>query len=228
MNTTNSSSNTFSNSSSNTLNVYGCKRPRNTENTENTFKITVENTTTKLYIKNKYPKKVFYKSKLKLETYDEYLKLEIKDNLKEKEWIYNIIDHKAEQESIIFEDDNIIIIPDYKWNHDIRGLHILGIYKDKSLRSIRDLDNSHYKMLQESIQTGCKIISNHYNFKIDNLLTFFHYHPSTWQLHVHFMNMNDKKTRSNVLPRSHLASTVIQNLESMPDYYKKIKLEVFN
>jgi m7GpppX diphosphatase len=214
-----------SNSSSNTFNFTGNKRPRYTDTTDTTIKI---KTTTEVYIKNTFSKKVFYKSKLKLETYDDYLKLDIKDNFKEKEWIYNIIDHKAEQESIIFEDDNIIIIPDYKWDKNIRGLHILGIYKDKSLRSIRDLDNSHCKMLQESIKTGCEIISKYYNFKIDNILTFFHYHPSTWQLHVHFMNMYDKKTRSNILPRSHLASTVIQNIELIPDYYKKIKLEVYN
>jgi len=167
-------------------------------------------------------------SKLKLETYEDYLKLDIKDNNKEKEWIYNIIDHKAEQASIIFEDDNIIIIPDWKWNQNLRELHILGIYKDKSLRSIRDLNSSHLKMLKESINTGCKIISKYYNFKLDNILTFFHYHPSTWQLHVHFMNVYDKKTRSTVLPRSHAASSVIQNIELVEDYYKKIKLEVFD
>jgi len=182
--------------------------------------------TTEIFIKNKIPKEIFYKSKLKFETYDEYLKLDIKDNLKQKEWIYNIIDHKAEQESIIFEDDNIIIIPDWKWNRNIRELHILGIYKDKSLRSIRDLDSSHLKMLQDSIRVGCEIISKHYDFKLDNILTFFHYHPSAWQLHVHFMNVSDKKTRSATLPRAHSSSLVIQNLELIDDYYKKVNLEI--
>jgi m7GpppX diphosphatase len=208
------------NSSSNTLNIHGNKRQRYSKDTTITIK-------TEINIKTKIPKRIYYKSKLKLETYDDYLKLDIKDNIKEKEWIYNIIDHKAEQESIIFEDDNIIIIPDYKWNQNIKGLHILGIYKDKSLRSIRDLNSSHIKMLKESIQIGCDVINKKYNFKIDNILTFFHYHPSTWQLHIHFMNMYDKYTRSNILPRSHAASNVIQNIELIDDYYKKIKLEVF-
>lgn len=208
-------------STSNTLITNTIKRPRYGEDTSITIK-------TEIYIKNNVPKKTLYKSKLKLETYDDYLKLAIKDNFKEKEWIYNIIDHKAEQESIIFEDDNIIIIPDWKWNQNLRELHILGIYKDKSLRSIRDLDSSHIKMLKESIQMGCEVISKHYGFKLDNILTFFHYHPSTWQLHVHFMNGNDKKTRSATLPRAHLSSLVIQNLELIDDYYKKIKLEIYD
>jgi hypothetical protein len=42
------------------------------------------------------------------------------------------------------------------------------------------------------------------------------------------MNVYDKKTRSTVLPRSHAASSVIQNIELVEDYYKKIKLEVFD
>jgi len=208
------------NSISNTSITNTIKRPRYSHSDTS---ITIK---TEIIVKNNMSKKTFYKSKLKLETYDDYLKLDIKDNLKEKQWIYNIIDHKAEKESIIFEDDNIIIIPDWKWNHNLRELHILGIYKDKRLRSIRDLDSSHLKMLKDSIQTGCHIISHHYGFKLDNILTFFHYHPSTWQLHVHFMNVFDKKTRSATLPRAHPSSLVIQNLELIDDYYKKIKLEV--
>ena len=172
-------------------------------------------------------KNEIHKSKLKLETYDDYLKLDIKDNLKEKKWIYNIIDHKAEQKSIIFEDNNIIIIPDYKWNYNINELHILGIFKDKSLRSIRDLNSSHLKMLKESIQIGYKIINKKYDVEVNNILTFFHYHPSTWQLHIHFMHINDIKTRSFILPRAHLYSNVIQNLELINDYYKKIELEIY-
>jgi m7GpppX diphosphatase len=207
------------NSTSNTSISDTVKRPRYSEDTSITIK-------TEIFIKNKIYKRKFDKSKLKLETYDDYLKLGIKDNFKNKVWIYNIIDHKAEQESIIFEDDNIIIIPDWKWNQNLRELHILGIYKDKCLRSIRDLDGSHIKMLKESIQIGCEVISKHYDFKLDNILTFFHYHPSTWQLHVHFMNGNDKKTRSATLPRAHSSSLVIQNLELIDDYYKKTKLEV--
>ena len=68
----------------------------------------------------------------------------------------------------------------------------------------------------------------HYDFKLDNILTFFHYHPSTWQLHVHFMNVSDKKTRSATLPRAHSSSLVIQNLELIDDYYKKVNLEILD
>jgi len=155
------------------------------------------------------------------ESYTDYLNLKIKDNLKEKEWIYNIIDHLAESDDIIFEDTNIIIIPDYKWNKDKDDLHILGIFKDKKLRSIRDLNESHIEILSLSIQNGINIIKTKYN--IDNLVIYFHYHPSVWQLHVHFMNTKCN-SESRLIPRAHLAHILIQNLKIDTNYYKKIIL----
>jgi hypothetical protein len=50
------------------------KRPRYSEDTSITIK-------TEIFIKNKIYKRKFDKSKLKLETYDDYLKLGIKDPL---------------------------------------------------------------------------------------------------------------------------------------------------
>ena len=156
-----------------------------------------------------------------LETYDEYLKI---DQTKlDKEWIYNIIDHKAETNDIIYEDDNIILIPDYKWDKDIRNLHILGIFKDKELYSIRELEGKHIGMLERSVEKCKEIINDEYG--INKMWVFFHYHPSVWQLHLHFMNIEcESKTYS--LPRSHLVSTVIENLKISDDYYKKVKLEI--
>jgi hypothetical protein len=161
---------------------------------------------------------------LKLESYDDYLKLDVKSF--DKTWIYNIIDHKKETDTIIFEDDNIIIIPDYKWSKDINELHILGIFKNKNLYSIRELTNDHINILQQSLDSGKKVIEERYNINSSQLLCFFHYHPSVWQLHIHFMNVSNMKSESYSLPRAHLVSSVIENLKVNTNYYKIVKLEV--
>jgi len=160
--------------------------------------------------------------KLILENYNDYTKLNIKNI--DKEWIYNIIDHKAESNDIIFEDNNIILIPDYKWDKTLKNLHILAIFKDKSLGSIRDLQASNIEVLEESIQNGKKVIMEKYG--IDNLISYFHYRPSVWQLHMHFTNIDTDNKNSFLLPRAHLANTVIQNLKNDSDYYRKAILEV--
>jgi m7GpppX diphosphatase len=141
-----------------------------------------------------------------------------------KNWIYNIIDHKSESENIFFEDDNLILIPDYKWNNNLKNLHILGIFKDKSLNSIRDLNKNHIEILEKCIIDGKKIIKEKYG--ISNLVIYFHYRPSVWQLHIHFMNIETDNKESFMLPRAHLVTNVIQNLKYDSNYYSNANLEV--
>ena len=68
----------------------------------------------------------------------------------------------------------------------------------------------------------------HYNINFNELLCFFHYHPSVWQLHIHFMNVSNTSTKFNSysLPRAHLVSSVIENIKMNSNYYKMVKLEV--
>jgi len=157
------------------------------------------------------------------ENYNDFKELNIEQI--DKTWIYNIIDHKAESNDIIFENSDIIIIPDYKWDQNLKNLHILGIFKDKNLSCIRDLNGNMINILEDSIKNGKKIIKEKYN--IENLIIYFHYRPSVWQLHIHFMNAESNDKKSFSLPRAHLASTVIDNLKNDTDYYCKAILEVF-
>ena len=168
------------------------------------------------------PIEVQNERKLKLESYDDYLKLNVKSF--DKTWIYNIIDHKSESENIIYENNEIIFIPDYKWDNNIKNLHILGIFKDKSLNSIRDLNKNHNEILEKCIIDGKKVIAEKYG--INNLVIYFHYRPSVWQLHIHFMNIDTDNKESFILPRAHLVSNVIQNLKFDSSYYTKANLEV--
>ena len=161
-------------------------------------------------------------NKIIIESPQDYQLLDIKDT--NKIWIYNIIDHKTETENIAFEDDNLIFIPDYKWDNNLKNLHILGIFKDKSLNSIRDLNKNHIEILEKCIIDGKKIIKEKYD--ISNLVIYFHYRPSVWQLHMHFMNIETDNKESFILPRAHLVSNVIQNLKYDSNYYLNANLEV--
>jgi diadenosine tetraphosphate (Ap4A) HIT family hydrolase len=161
--------------------------------------------------------------KIKLESYDDYKKLKVEDS--DKIWVYNILDHTAESDRIIYEDKDIILIPDYKWNYNIDNLHILCFFKNKKLYSIRELTNEHVEMLENSLQNCKKCIKEKYDISEDNLLIYFHYHPSVWQLHIHFTNVR-LINNSILIPRAHLVNQVIENLKIDTNYYKKVKLEV--
>jgi m7GpppX diphosphatase len=140
------------------------------------------------------------------------------------QWIYNIIDGAAEQSDIIYMDEDIIIIPTYTWaNSDVEKLHVLAIVKDKNLRTIRDLNQSHIELLKKIKNIGLAIISSNYSIEIDEINIYFHYEPSTYQLHAHFTNLlnNDFK---NSVECSHHIDNVIFNLSLNSDYYKLINM----
>jgi len=79
-------------------------------------------------------------------------------------------------------------------------------------------------MLEESILIGKKIIKDKYDIK--NLVIYFHYRPSVWQLHMHFMNVETDNKESFSLPRAHLVSSVINNLKNDSNYYINNDLEI--
>jgi len=202
--------------------TYNCKIISNAKIIENTKK-DPKRSSKKIKIESENPNLFVSKLKIKLESYDDYKKLKVEDE--DKVWAYNIIDHVAEKEKIIYEDKDIILIPDYKWNNSIDSLHILCFFKDKKLYSIRELTSEHISMLENSIINCKKCIKEKYNILEDNLLVFFHYHPSVWQLHIHFTNIK-LISNSILIPRAHLVSQLIENLRIDSNYYKKVKLEV--
>ena len=53
---------------------------------------------------------------------------------------------------------------------------------------------------------------------------FFHYDPSTYQLHIHFANIAENNGSS--VEYSHDLDIVIFNLSLDSDYYKKVLLNV--
>jgi len=166
----------------------------------------------------KYSKRIFK------ETYDEYLEF-IKNRDSEKDrWIYNIIDGLAEQDNIIYRDEYSIVIPTYIWDSiNIEKLHILCLPTDINLRTIRELTILNVPLLEHMKKVTLQQIEKKYGLKEENLKIFFHYEPSTYHLHIHFINNVYKDSGSSV-EYSHDLDSVIFNLKIDSDYYKKIKL----
>jgi m7GpppX diphosphatase len=54
---------------------------------------------------------------------------------------------------------------------------------------------------------------------------YFHYEPSTYHLHIHFVNASSCHLHSSV-EYSHELNNVIFNLKMIPDYYKIALLNI--
>ena len=158
--------------------------------------------------------------KLVRETYEEYLtSLKKRDPNKDK-WIYNIIDGTSEQELILHRDESCVIIPTYMWDSvNIDKLHILCLPTDVTLRSIRSLTAEHIELLEHMKKVTLETIKAKYGLDECYLKMFYHYEPSTYHLHIHFINTAHYEARSSV-EYSHELNNVIFNLSLYSQYYK--------
>jgi m7GpppX diphosphatase len=162
-----------------------------------------------------------FEKKIVRETYEEYLRYLQKREQKKDQWIYNIIEGTSEQESILYRDAKCIIIPSYTWDGKNKDtLHVLCLPTDVSLRSIRSLDSSHIPLLEHIKLAALRNIKHLYGIDEYYIKMFFHYEPSTYHLHIHFVNVAHHDTRSSV-EYSHELNNVIFNLSICSDYYKR-------
>ncbi len=175
----------------------------------------------------------FVNYELQQETYEEYLKIKSERNKEKDQWIYNIIDGKDEQDRIIYENSDIILIPNYNWDGKFvkadgseiepNPIKLLVIFKDKNLSTIRDLSSSDIELLKRTKCLVENIITNDYSIPKSKLKMFFHYAPTTFQLHLHITSIYNLDVKSSC-EYSHELHNIIFNLELCGDYYKKINM----
>jgi m7GpppX diphosphatase len=162
-----------------------------------------------------------FEKKIVRETYDEYLKYIKKRDIEKDRWIYNIIDGTSEQNSILYRDTQCIVVPTYMWDgKNVDKLHILCMPTNISLRSIRSLTSEDIPLLEYMKTITINVIKERYNIEEHYIKMFFHYEPSTYHLHIHFINVANHEARSSV-EYSHELNNVIFNLTICSDYYKR-------
>lgn len=164
--------------------------------------------------------------KLVYEKYDEYIEYIKKVPESNTKWVFNIFDGIAEQDRIIFRNDDFIIIPSIHAIDDKNNFHILVIFSDKRLRSMRDLEKKDISLLESARNKTLELIKSKYDVDESEIKTYFHYPPSVWQLHLHFNRTGMNNSISSV-EHSHSLDIVIESLNIDTDFYKKIKMGIF-
>ncbi len=160
--------------------------------------------------------------KITQETYPEYLENIAKRDFKKEQWVYNILDGIAEQNKILYRDDQIVIAPNYTWDgNDLTKMYLLVFPIDKSLHTIRDLTSEHIGLLEHIKTKTLEVIKINYGFDSDIVKMYFHYAPTTYHLHIHFVLVSNTDTNSSV-EYSHDLNSVITNIKIKSDYYQSI------
>ncbi|XP_012627794.1 m7GpppX diphosphatase isoform X1 [Microcebus murinus] len=141
------------------------------------------------------------------------------------QWVYNILDKKAEADRIVFENpdplDGFVLIPDLKWNQQqLDDLYLIAICHRRGIRSLRDLTPEHLPLLRNILRQGQEAIQQRYLVQGDRLRVYLHYLPSYYHLHVHFTALGFEAPGSGV-ERAHLLAEVIENLECDPRHYQR-------
>ncbi|XP_077465430.1 m7GpppX diphosphatase-like [Stigmatopora argus] len=140
------------------------------------------------------------------------------------QWVYNILEKKAESERIVFEDPDpklgFVLLPDFKWDQkQLDNLYLIAIIHQRNIKSLRDLKFEHIPLLQNILQKGKEAILQRYNLPASKLRVYLHYQPSYYHLHVHFTKLGYDAPGCGV-ERAHLLTDVIQNLQSDSHFYK--------
>jgi hypothetical protein len=172
-----------------------------------------------------------YKSRkyrtLHKETYEQYINKINKINPSNTLWVQNIITGISEQDKIIYSDDQFILLPNFTWNESyMEKFHLLALIKSNEIKSIRDLTNNDIPLLEHIHKQSLLEIKKKYNVDENKLKIYFHYPPSTWQLHIHFIT-NDNIYTSSSGEYTYMLNQVIFNLKLDGDYYKKIIFDCF-
>ena len=120
---------------------------------------------------------------------------------------------------------NVDKVPRSEWklNESIpRSFYLLGIVRDRTIKSLRDLRGKHIKLLENMMSDTLKVAEELYGVKKNQLRIFVHYHPQYWHFHVHFTCLAiDYGIHSG---KAVLLEDIIDNLKMEGNYYEKASL----
>ncbi|XP_062450646.1 m7GpppX diphosphatase [Rhea pennata] len=141
------------------------------------------------------------------------------------QWVYNILEKKAEADRIIHENpdpcNGFVLVPDFKWNQNqLDDLYLIALVHRREIKSLRDLTAEHLPLLKNILEEGKGAIAKRFDVAGSQLRIYLHYQPSYYHLHVHFTALGYDAPGSSV-ERAHLLADVIDNLALDSKYYQK-------
>ena len=144
-------------------------------------------------------------------TFSKFIENELRTD--RNSWIYNIIKTGclSRHEQVFIDCKDWCLCVDKHHGHDLR---YLVVFKNRNLKTISDLRDSHLALLQEVYVTVSAWLKSRHKNKY---YMYFHYMPSVFQLHLH-VNSNIQHINWD---RAHLMSTVTANLRKDSQYYAK-------
>ena len=104
-------------------------------------------------------------------------------------------------------------------------LNWLVIIKNRSIKTIRDLDASHVSMLERVKSMCVERVEKEIGVEHDEIMFYVHYHPSVYQLHIHVAYPYMQNTHRDIY-RIHSLDSIISNLKVDSEYYRKATLQV--
>lgn len=105
--------------------------------------------------------------------------------------------------------------------------HWLAVATDTRLRTLRDLRGCHIPILQSLYSMACQKIQEELGVEPGQIMSYIHYPPSVYQLHVHFRNVTGPGAGAfQDTLRIHSLTTIINNLQIDPEYYSKSNLQL--
>ena len=133
------------------------------------------------------------------------------------DWVYNILDHKAETDRILFEDkdqrNGFILLPDLKWDGTtLSSLYVLALVHRRDIASLRDLNGSHIAFLQHIRQSCLSFLSTRYGIARDRCRMYVHYHPSYYHFHVHCTTTDYEAGEGQAIGQAWLLDEIIELL----------------
>jgi m7GpppX diphosphatase len=140
------------------------------------------------------------------------------------QWIKNIL-YKGAEELLYEEKDHFVICQDYNSKDNSKILNCLGIPYLESIKSIRDLNESHLDLLEKFYFKGKESLAKIFNIHPDEIRCFIHYPPSFYYFHVHYLQV-DLESNSTSVNRAIDLYSIIQNIKLKGDYYQTIDLEM--
>ena len=103
-----------------------------------------------------------------------------------------------------------------------KQMYCLGIARDKSIRSLRDLRARHLPLLKRMRHAGEQIARNRYGVSPSQLRVFVHYPPQFYHFHVHYTHVN--VSIGVTTERAHLLDDIIDNLERDAEFYSRASI----
>jgi hypothetical protein len=140
-----------------------------------------------------------------------------------KQWVYEVIQGSRENHRCLLDTDSFMMLPDTEALNTEEVINWLVIFKDPALKSIRSLRGEHIDVLKACRALCTRYIVENTRYGPDQVMAYFHYLPSVFQLHVHFCAPYGQYTTLDIC-KVHTLDNVISNIEIDPEYYAKVSL----